>query len=151
MLQAHARVIRTLDAEMQAEHGLALSAYEVLMFLGDAPGRRMRMAEIAARVLLTRSGCSRLVDRLAELRYVARCPAESDGRGLYAELTDAGAMKLAAARQTHRRGVRQHFLDRVTVTDQLALADIWTRYLRQDGAPPADRRPRGAATGSDRP
>ncbi len=129
MLEAHAQVTRALDAQMRAEHGLALPVYEVLLFLGDADGRRLRMSEIAKRVLLSRSGLTRLVDRLVELGYVTRCASEHDGRGLYAELTDAGAEKLEAARRIHREGVRQHFLDRLTVTDQIALGDIWTRVL----------------------
>jgi DNA-binding MarR family transcriptional regulator len=134
MLQVHAKVMRALDAQMQAEHGLSVSAYEVLMFLGDAPGRRLRMAEIADRVLLSRSGCTRLVDRLAQLGYVTRCAAETDGRGLYAQLTDAGAEKLAEARRTHLRGIREVFLERLTVTDQLALADVWRRWRQADEA-----------------
>ena len=138
MLEVNAEVTRALDAEMRAEHGLSVSAYEVLLFLGDAPGRRLRMAEIAARVLLSRSGCTRLVDRLAKLGYVNRSAAEVDGRGLYAELTDAGAKKLAAARSTHLEGVRRHFLDRLDPLDQAALAEIWERMgLTSEG--PAGR------------
>jgi DNA-binding MarR family transcriptional regulator len=129
MLQVHARVTQALDAQMRAEHGLSVSSYEVLMFLADAPDHRLRMSEIAARVLLSRSGLTRLVDRLVELGYVTRCAAESDGRGAYAELSDAGLRALEAARRTHREGVRSFFLDRLTVTDQIALADIWTRFL----------------------
>jgi DNA-binding MarR family transcriptional regulator len=127
MLQVHARVTQALDAQMRAEHGLAVTAYEVLMFVGDAPDRRLRMSEIAERVLLSRSGLTRMVDRLCQLGYVTRCAAESDGRGLYAELTDAGAEKLAAARRTHREGVRRFFLEHLSATDQAALGDIWTR------------------------
>ena len=82
LLQVHARVTRQLDAQMHAEHDLSISAYEVLMFLADAPDRRMRMSDIADRVLLSRSGCTRLVDRLAKLGYVARCADDTDGRGL---------------------------------------------------------------------
>jgi len=129
MLQAHARVTRALDAQMRAAHGISVSSYEVLLFLADAEDRRMRMAEIAERVLLSRSGLTRLVDRLVELGYVTRCASEDDGRGLYAMLTDAGAEKLAAARRTHREGVRLFFLDRLTTTDQVVLGDIWTRFL----------------------
>lgn len=128
LLEAHAGVTRKLDAQMRAEHGLSLSAYEVLMFLADAPDRRLRMAEISARVLLSRSGCTRLVDRLVDLGFATRCAAECDGRGLYAQLTETGVAALDAARKTHRQGVRQYFLDRMTVTDQLALADIWSRF-----------------------
>lgn len=128
LLVVHARVTQQLDAEMRAEHGLSVSAYEVLMFLADAPDRRMRMSEIAAGVLLSRSGCTRLVDRLVQLGYATRSAADSDGRGLYAELTDAGMEKLTAARATHLEGVRRHFLDRLTTTDQIVLADIWSRF-----------------------
>jgi DNA-binding MarR family transcriptional regulator len=128
LLQAHALLTRQLDAQMQAEHGLSLSAYEVLMFLDDAPEHRMRMSDIAERVLLSRSGCTRLVDRLAEQGYVTRCAATTDGRGLYAQLTDAGLEKITAARATHHEGIRRYFFDRLTTTDQIALGDIWSRF-----------------------
>ena len=135
LLEVHAQVTQVLDAQMRAEHGMAVSMYEVLMFLGDAPRRRLRMAEIADRVLLSRSGLTRLVDRLEALGYVTRCSSEDDGRGLYAELTDAGATKLEQARRTHREGVREIFLERMSATDQAALGDIWTRFQNANGAP----------------
>ncbi|MBV9940931.1 MAG: MarR family transcriptional regulator [Solirubrobacterales bacterium] len=128
MLETHTHVTRRLDAEMHAEHGLSVSAYEVLMFLADAPEHRMRMSDIAARVLLSRSGCTRLVDRLVGQGYVTRCADGSDRRGLYAELTAAGLDKLTAARRTHHDGIRRFFLDHLTATDQIALGDIWTRF-----------------------
>ncbi len=129
MLQVHAHVTHQLDAQMRAEHGLSVSAYEVLMFLADAPGHRLRMSEIADRVLLSRSGLTRLVDRLVKLGYVTRCAHDTDGRGLYAELTDAGIEKAAAARHTHRDGDRRFYLDHLTSTDQIVLGDICTRFL----------------------
>jgi DNA-binding MarR family transcriptional regulator len=137
MLQVHARVTQQLDAQMHAEHGLSVSAYEVLMFLADAPRHRLRMSDIAERVLLSRSGCTRLVDRLVELGYVTRCAASTDGRGLYAELTDAGLEKVTAARATHHEGVRRFFLSHLTATDQIALGDVWTRFWADVTAGPA--------------
>jgi DNA-binding MarR family transcriptional regulator len=134
MLQAHAQATQALDAQMRSEHDLSVSSYEVLMFLGDAPDHRMRMSEIADRVLLSRSGLTRLVDRLCQLGYVTRCAAENDGRGQYAELTDAGAEKLKAARRTHLRGIREVFLGRLNTSDQIALGDIWKRFLAADPA-----------------
>ncbi len=128
LLEVHARVTQQLDAQMHAEHGLSLSAYEVLMFLDDAPEHRMRMSEIADRVLLSRSGCTRLVDRLVEQGYVTRCAASSDGRGLFAQLTGAGLDKVAAARSTHHDGIREFFFRHLNATDQIALADIWARF-----------------------
>jgi DNA-binding MarR family transcriptional regulator len=135
MLEVNARVTQQLDAEMRAAHGLSVSAYEVLMFLSDAPGRRMRMSEIAEGVLLSRSGCTRLVDRLVRGGFVRRSAADDDGRGLYAELTEDGLAQADAARATHRAGVRRHFLQRLTATDEIALADIWRRFGAH-GPPP---------------
>ena len=130
MLEAHARVTQQLDAQMHAEHGLSLSAYEVLMFLADAPQHRLRMAEIAKAVLLSRSGCTRLVGRLVDQGYLTRHAATTDGRGLYAQLTNAGLDKVNAARGTHHQGIRQFFLEHLTTTDQIVLGDIWTRLQR---------------------
>ena len=133
MLEAHSEVTRQLDAQLRAEHGLSLSAYEVLKLLDDAPANRMRMSELARGVLLTRSGCTRLVDGLVRRSYVSRSADALDGRGLFAELTAAGLEQVAAARVTHHEGIRRFFLDRLTSTDQIALADIWSRF-RSAGA-----------------
>src|SRR5919112_5121680 len=81
MLEVHAAVTQQLDADMRAEHGLPLSSYEVLMFLADADGHRMRMADIADRALVSRSGLTRLIDRLVALGLVERSSCPEDGRG----------------------------------------------------------------------
>jgi DNA-binding MarR family transcriptional regulator len=128
-LQVHARVTQALDAQMRAEHGLSVSSYEVLLFLAEAPDRRLRMSEIAERVLLSRSGLTRLVDRLVALGFVTRCAVEGDGRGAFAELTDAGLEAFRVAQRTHRAGVRAFFLDRLSDEDTVALGDVWTRFL----------------------
>lgn len=129
MLRVHAKVTQVLDAQMRAEHGLTVSQYEVLLFLGDADDHRMRMADLAARVLLTRSGVTRLVDRLVDLGYVERCAAEADGRGAYAQLTASGADALRAAQRTHRRGVREEFLEHLDADAQRALGAAWEHLL----------------------
>ncbi|MEZ5077687.1 MAG: MarR family transcriptional regulator [Solirubrobacterales bacterium] len=131
LLAVHARVTRDLDTQMRAEHGISVSAYEVLLFLAEAPGNRLRMAEIADRVLLSRSGLTRLVDRLVELGYVTRCVADEDRRGSFAELTEAGRRQFEAARRSHLAGVRAEFLDRLSAADQEALGAIWGK-LRGD-------------------
>lgn len=129
MLQVHARVTGLLDAELRQEHELSIAGYEVLLFLSDAPEQRLRMAEIADRVLLTRSGCTRLVDRLVEKGLVARCNAECDGRGLYAQLTEAGMEKFQQARYTQYRGIREHFLAHLSDEEMAELGEIWTRVM----------------------
>jgi len=127
MLEVHAAVTQALDAEMRAAHGLSLSAFEVLMFVTGASHGRMRMSEIADRVLLSRSAVTRLVDRLEARGLVSRAAAADDGRGAFAEVTAAGRRTFSAARRTHLDGVRRLFLDRLSVGDQRALADAWER------------------------
>lgn len=134
MLRVHAEVTRTLDAQMRADHGLSVSSYEVLLFLGEAEDHRMRMADIASRTLLTRSGLTRLVDRLVQLELVTRSASEGDGRGLYAQLTPQGEQVLKAARRSHRQGVRDAFLGKLSTTDQVVLGDIWERLLAEPAA-----------------
>ena len=129
MLQVHAAVTRALDADLRAEHGLALSSYEVLMLLGEADQDRLRMADIADRVLVSRSGLTRLIDRLVEAGLVERCACAADGRGAFAQLTDAGREKLRAARRTHLAGVHERFLDRLSADDQRALGEAWDSVL----------------------
>ncbi len=129
MLQVHAAVTRALDADLRAGHGLALSSYEVLMLLGEADQERLRMADIADRVLVSRSGLTRLIDRLVEAGLVERCACADDGRGAFAQLTDAGREKLRAARRTHLAGVHERFLDRLSADDQRALGEAWDSVL----------------------
>jgi DNA-binding MarR family transcriptional regulator len=130
MLQVHAGVAQRLDAELRAEHGLHLSSYEVLMFLADAEDGRLRMADIADRVLVSRSGVTRLVARLIDRGLVERCACADDGRGAYAQITDAGREKAGAARRTHLEGIRRFFLDRLSADDQRALGAVWDRVLQ---------------------
>jgi DNA-binding MarR family transcriptional regulator len=127
LLEVHARAIRQLDVHLQTGHGLTLSQCEVLLLLDDAPGERLRMTELADAALLSRSACTRLVDRLQKLGYATRRAATDDGRGLYAHLTETGRRVIAPARATHREGVRAAFLDHLRATDLVALGDIWAR------------------------
>jgi DNA-binding MarR family transcriptional regulator len=132
MLEVHAGVTGRLDAEMRDAHGLTLPSYEVLKFLEDAAGGRMRMADIADRVLVSRSGLTRLIDRLVDLGLVERCACPDDGRGAFAQLTAAGRVKIAAARRTHLAGVRRLFLDRLDTGDQELLGAAWDRVLGRE-------------------
>lgn len=127
MLRVHAEITQALDAELRAQHGITLSAYEVLLFLDEVDGRRMRMTDLASRVLLSRSGITRSVDRLVKQGLVTRAAAETDGRGLYAELTEAGAALLDAAGRTHRSGIRREYLGHLTSDEQSTLGEVWAR------------------------
>jgi DNA-binding MarR family transcriptional regulator len=129
LLRVHAALVRELDAELDAAHGLPLSSYDVLIYLQAAPGRRLRMAELADSVLLSRSGVTRLVDRLEREGLIVRDTCTSDGRGLYAVLTDEGEAMLARARPTHLAGVRERFLRHFSDDELQQLAAYWERVI----------------------
>ncbi len=113
-LVAHAQVTRRLEADLVAEHALPLASYDVLVQLVEAPGHRLRMTELADRVLISRSGLTRLVDRLSKDGLVRREACESDARGLYAVLTPSGYDRLRTASRTHLRGVQDYAVGRFT-------------------------------------
>jgi DNA-binding MarR family transcriptional regulator len=127
MLRAHARLTRELDAQLAREHKLPLSSYEVLLFLADAPEGRMRMSDLAESVLLSRSGLTRLVDRLEREGLLKRERCESDARGLFAEITPEGLRLFDAARRTHLDGVRALFLDRFSRDELRMLGGLWQK------------------------
>jgi DNA-binding MarR family transcriptional regulator len=137
-LRVHAALLRELDAELQARHDLPLSSYEVLLFLEDAPRHRLRMARLAESVLLSLSGVTRLVERLQRDGLVRKEACASDGRGFYAVLTDAGLERLAEARPTHLRGVRDRFLSRFSSEELGHLAGQWDRIIPGASAAVAD-------------
>lgn len=109
-LHAHASLVRGLDAELEEHHGLSLSSYAVLQALRTAPDGRLRMADLAAQAQLSRSGMTRLVDRLERHGLIKRCSCSDDARGCFAVLTEAGAAEADRAAETHQQGVRARFL-----------------------------------------
>ena len=129
LLRVHTALVKALDAELLAEHDLPLTSYEVLINLQAAPDRRRRMAELADSVLLSRSGMTRLVDRLEDAGLLQRDTCTADGRGCFAVLTDKGAELLAHARPTHLDGVRERFLSHFSDEELSQLAAFWNRVL----------------------
>jgi len=132
-LQAHARLVRQLDAELVAAHGLPLTWYDVLVVLDEAGGR-LRMSDLARAVLLSGSGATRLVDRMARAGLIAREPCEDDGRGFFAVLTETGVARRREARPTHLAGVRRGFLDALSSEDLARLAALWPRIAERTAA-----------------
>lgn len=116
-LHAHARLTRRLDEELRSAHGLSLAEYDALLQLKHAPDGRLRMSVLADRVLLSRSGITRLVDRLVADGMVERLACTTDARGAEAILTSRGVDRLRSAAGTHLAGVRRYFLDVVDPAD----------------------------------
>jgi len=127
LLRAHASLAKRLESRLEREHGLQLSSYEVLQHLIDAPGGRMRMCDLAEQAQLSRSGLTRLVDRLERDELLGRCSCEHDARGAYACITENGRERLDAARGTHRAVVREHFLSHFSEGELEALGKMWER------------------------
>ena len=146
-LQSHARITRRLDEELQAAHGLSLAEYDALLQIAHAPGRRVRMNVLANRVLLSRSGITRLVDRLEAAGSVERVACSSDARGQEAVLTKSGLERLRTAGGTHLDGVRRYFLERFDAADLDAIERSLGRVAvalepdtrpTHEGCPPAE-------------
>ncbi|MDX6666400.1 MAG: hypothetical protein QOG68_2606 [Solirubrobacteraceae bacterium] len=133
LARAHACLVKRLDAQLEAEHGLPLTSYEVLLRLAESDDGKMRMHDVATSVLLSRSGLTRLIDRLERDGLVARCSCENDARGAYAVITDTGRSKVAAARAAHLAGVRALFVAHYTEAELDVLGTLLDRLLPADG------------------
>jgi len=128
-LRLHATVIRRLEAELETEQDLSLGSYDVLVQLAEADRHRLRMSELAGRVLLSRSGLTRLIDRLVRDGLVVREPVTGDARGAWAVLTGDGLARLRQASRTHLRGVRRHMVGLFESADYAQLGELMQRSL----------------------
>jgi DNA-binding MarR family transcriptional regulator len=137
-LVAHARITRRLDEELRAEHDLTLGEYDALLALAEAGDRRLRMNTLADRVILSKSGVTRLIDRLVADGLVVRDQCVTDARGAEAVLTDKGLERLRRASRTHLRGIERHFFDVVDPADlgaiRRAMVDV-AEHAEQDPRP----------------
>jgi DNA-binding MarR family transcriptional regulator len=127
LLRAHACLAKRLDSELERAHGLPMSSYEVLHHLEETTGGRMRMCELAEQAQLSRSGLTRLIDRMERDGLVERCSCEHDARGSYACLTPAGRERLQEARGTHLAVIRDQFFSHFSEVELSTLADMWER------------------------
>ncbi len=121
------RLVRQIDADLQAHFQISHAEFEVLLRLSWAPEQRLRIQDLAARSLLTRSGMSRVVERLERVRLVRREGASEDRRGAYAVLTDDGLTRIRSASRAHVAFVRQHFLAYFDEHELEQMAAFWRR------------------------
>jgi DNA-binding MarR family transcriptional regulator len=143
---AHARVWRRLDEDLRVEHGLSLSEYEALLLLAEAAARRLRMRVLAEDLQLSKSGVTRLVDRLVDDGLVERGQCTTDARGAEAVLTAAGLHRLRTAAPTHLRGIQQYFLGAIEAADMAVVERTMRAVADQLPAGPL-----GRALGGPRP
>ncbi|MHB8468397.1 MAG: MarR family winged helix-turn-helix transcriptional regulator [Gaiellaceae bacterium] len=126
-LRAHAAVTRNLSSRLEAEHGLTLNDYDVLVQLYHAPGRRLRRVDLARQVILTASGITRLLDGLERAGWVCKARCDSDARVTYAVLTETGLAKCEEARASHLADVEELFGSRFSAAEGEALAELLGR------------------------
>lgn len=143
-----------LDRELQRDSGIPHTYYEILVRLSEAPGRVLRMSELADAADSSRSRLSHAVARLEEAGWVRRESCPTDRRGSFARLTDDGFAALAEAAPAHVESVRRHLLDRLTPEQVRQLREISEAIvdgLRSDPAPTAPEPPHGPCPGSELP
>lgn len=133
-LQSHASILRVLDADLVADHGITTRDYEVLLYLSQAEDRRLPMSALAERTMLTRSGITRLVDGLVQAGMVERVACPNDARVSYARLTDVGYAKLRESGCSHVSSIHRLFLQRFSAEEIEQLASLLGRL---PGAHPA--------------
>ena len=128
-LRAYTTVIPSLECELREAGGLPLVWYNVLMHLQEDPTGALRLQDLAEAVVLSQSGLTRLLDRMAEAGLIERKPCPHDRRGAYAVLTPAGKAALEQARPIYLRGIDQHFMQYLTEEDVQALTRAFLKIL----------------------
>jgi DNA-binding MarR family transcriptional regulator len=128
LLQTHRQLTHALDAELEAEHGLALSGLELLARVAASPDRWLRLSMLASQTGLRLSRVSRIVDALEDRGLLARRACPSDARAINAHLTPAGSELLAAAERTHVAAVQKRFFDHLSEAEIETLATVFARF-----------------------
>ena len=128
-LETHSTVVKYLERRMHEQHGLPLSWWDVLLQLADGPEGRLRMGELAESVLLTRSGVTRLLDRMIEAGLVLREPCPGDRRGYYAVITQEGRDTIGRVGPDHSKDAWKVFLGHITEEEAVLLGRVFKRVL----------------------
>jgi DNA-binding MarR family transcriptional regulator len=134
-LYAQSTIMPRLDADLRAASGLTLAEFDALAQLAFSSEKRLRMSDLAERVLLSRSGVTRLVDRLVSKGDVTRETCAPDGRGAFAVLTKSGEERVREAMPVHLAAVDAHFLDNLEPNELAPLARALGRVADANGRP----------------
>ena len=134
-LRAHALLVRILDADLRAEHGMSLLTYDALVQLSEAPGRQLYMKDLAEALVYSASGVTRIVDGLERAGYARRAPDPQNRRATRVVLTPAGLTALEAAWSTHVRGVTQHFAAQTSGRQARTLDSVFRAIVAELATP----------------
>ena len=139
LLLAHSGAVRAIEAELAAHGTIPLSWYDVLLELNAAPGRKLRMQDLAARVVLSRTRVSRLVDEIVRAGLVAREPDPDDGRATFAVLSPAGRDALKKAAPRYLAGIEAHFTSLFSPAERAELTTLLRRVADRHAAARSSR------------
>ncbi|MBJ7600051.1 MAG: MarR family transcriptional regulator [Candidatus Nephthysia bennettiae] len=129
LIRAHSRIVGRLEEEMESAQGLSLRWYEVLLHLSRAPGGAMRMQDLAELALQSKSGLTRVVDRMEAAGLVTRQICPSDRRGVLAVITPEGRRRFRPAARVHVRGIERHFGRHLGASEPGSLRSLVDRLL----------------------
>jgi DNA-binding MarR family transcriptional regulator len=138
-LQTHASITKALDADLMANIGIPLSAFEVLFGVANSDEGYLRMSEVADRAMLSPSRVSRLVTELERRGLLERRSCPSDSRVVYAAITDEGRELLTRMQELHFEGIERRFFGPLSDEQVEQLGELWPRILRATGTPAAVR------------
>lgn len=128
-ITAHANLIDLIDRELAIADRIPLHWYDVLIELVEAPENRLRMSELAQKVVLSRSGLTRLVDKLETAGFLRRQAAPDDRRGAFAVLTDKGKDAVRKSWPVYAKGISKYFVSNISQAEAQTLRDVFARIL----------------------
>ena len=128
-MQTHSTVMKYLERRMEEQHGLPLSWFDVLIQLAESPEGKLRMGELAESVLLTRSGITRLVDRMIGAGLVDREPCPGDRRGYYAVITQKGKDTIERVGPDHSKDAWEVFLGHINEREAVLMGNVFNQVL----------------------
>jgi DNA-binding MarR family transcriptional regulator len=141
LLNVQARLTRAIGDAVEQNGGLPLEWYDVLLTLEHAPGRRLRLSELADRIVFSRSGLTRLVDRIEERGLLRRERSDEDRRGTFAVLTDAGRDAMRKSWPLYKREIEQRFIGHLSTEQARATRDGLLKVLEANGGLPGGDKP----------
>ena len=130
MLEAHTRLVELMEADLQRDCGVPLVWYDIMIKIWVAPGRRLRMAELAEQALLSRSWLTRRVVQLEQAGLVTRTSAGDDGRGVLVEMTPTGLKTFAKMDESHAKSIATHFSAHVSRDEARVMSEAFARLTQ---------------------
>jgi DNA-binding MarR family transcriptional regulator len=127
---ASRRLLDALDSDLDG-HDLSMADYEVMAQLSEAPGRRMRMSELADLAMVSKSRLSHRIKVMEKFGWIKREECSQDRRGSWAVMTDKGWRAIVAAAPDHVESVRTRFIDQLSAKEQESLTEIFTHVTNE--------------------